>query len=71
MSISYQCDICGQCVSQEDNAKSKREVARENTNIFDMNIDLFIIIGADVAHTCDTCWAEIMRKVKAWVNAHI
>lgn len=71
MSIGYQCDICGECVSQEADAKSSREVARESATIFSIPVDLFIIIGADVAHVCDTCWAEIMKKAKAWVNAHV
>ena len=71
MSRAYQCDICGECVSQEADAKSSREVARESANIFGTSVDLFIVTGADVAHVCNTCWAEIMRKVKTWINAHV
>ena len=68
MSIGYQCDICGECVSQEADAKSSREVARESTGVHGTAVDLYIVVGADVAHVCDVCWSEIMRKVKAWVT---
>ena len=70
MSQAFKCDICGNCVAQQADAASAREVARENTTIFGKSVDLFIVLGADVAHTCDTCFAEIKSKAKAWLNAH-
>jgi len=71
MSTAFRCDICGDCVDNADNAKSLREVAREPGNINGRDVDLFIRIGVDVAHVCNTCWSTVMQKVKQWVQAHI
>jgi len=71
MSQAFKCDICGDCVANEQNVKSQREVAKENTTVDSVPVDIGIIIKVYVSHICDACWAKVMAKVKAWINAHI
>ena len=71
MSQAYKCDLCGNCVDNADNAKNEREVARVNGTIAGTSTDLFIKLGADVAHVCDACFYEIKVKAKAWINANV
>ena len=71
MSQAFKCDLCGECADSADTVKHEREVARESASISGTSADIYIRIGADVAHVCDTCFSIIMDKVKLWVNAHI
>ena len=71
MSQAYRCDICGNCVDNEDEAKSQREVAKESATINGVSFDIGIIIKGYLLHICDPCWTTVMSRVKAWVNAHI
>jgi hypothetical protein len=71
MSQAYKCDLCGECSVSEDLVKSEREVARESTTISGTGTDLGIIIKVYKQHVCNSCWSEVMNKVKAWVEAHL
>lgn len=71
MSQAYKCDVCGDCVDNADNAKAEREVARESALIQAVTVDVYIKVGVDVAHVCNTCWLLVMQKVKQWVIANI
>ena len=71
MSQAFRCDLCGDCVGSEDNAKREREIARVSANISGTVADVYIKLGADVAHVCDDCFNDIKRKAKQWVNANI
>jgi hypothetical protein len=71
MSQAYRCDLCGDCVDNADDAKAEREVAREASTVSGTVADLYIKIGVDMPHTCDTCFAIVMQKAKAWMNANI
>lgn len=71
MSQAFQCDLCGDCVANEDLARAEREVAKENTTILGTQLDIGIIIKVYKQHVCNTCWDLVMTKVKAWVNANI
>lgn len=71
MSQAFRCDLCGDCVASEDLAKSTREVANESANIAGTQTDIGIIIKVYKPHVCNTCWALVMQKVKAWVQANI
>ena len=71
MSISFKCDLCGDCVDSEALAESEREVAHESANISGTQTDIGIIIKVYKPHVCNPCWLLVMAKVKAWVNANI
>lgn len=71
MSRAYRCDLCGNCVDNADNAKNEREIARVSGNISGTTADLFIKLGADVAHVCDTCFVIIKQKAKQWIVANV
>ena len=66
MSTAYRCDICNDCVEFADDAKANRIVAQEETNVFTVPTVIGIEVQTDKEHICDTCWAEVMRKVKLW-----
>jgi hypothetical protein len=71
MSQAFRCDLCGDCVDSADNAKSEREIAKVSANISGTVADIYIKLGAAVAHVCDVCFNEIKRKAKQWVIANI
>ena len=71
MSTAFRCDLCGDCVDNSDNAKSEREVARVTANISGTSADVFIKLGASVAHVCDTCFNIIKQKAKQWIIANV
>ena len=71
MSKAFRCDLCGSCIDSEDQAKNEREVARETTSISGTTADLFITLGADVAHVWDECFLIIKQKAKAWIIANV
>ena len=71
MSQAFKCDICGSCVDDANDAKSEREVARQSVPINGIDVDMYIKVGASVAHVCDSCFSVIMQKVKQWVIANI
>jgi hypothetical protein len=66
MSTAFRCDICGACVEFAADAKANRVVASESTIIFTVPTVVGIEVQTDKEHVCDTCWAEVMRKVKIW-----
>ena len=67
MSQAFQCDLCGDCVSSEDLAKSEREVVNKSTTINGTQTDIGISIKVYKPHVCNTCWALVMTQVKQWV----
>lgn len=71
MTQAFRCDLCGECVVSEGNAQSSREVARQPTNINGVGVDIGIIVQAHKQHVCNSCWAKVMQKVKAWVDANL
>jgi len=71
MSTSFRCDLCGDCVDNADNAKHEREIARVSASISGTVADIYISLGADVAHVCDTCFNIIKQKAKQWIIANV
>ena len=71
MSQAYRCDLCGNCVDDSDNAKKEREVARVSATISGTTADLYITLGADVAHVCNDCFLLIKQKAKQWIVANV
>lgn len=71
MSQAYRCDLCGDCIDNLDDARNEREVAREQTSISGTAADLYIKLGADVAHVCNACFVIIKQKAKAWIIANV
>ena len=71
MSQAYRCDLCGDCVDNADNAKHEREIARVSAAISGTTADVYIALGADVAHVCDTCFDIIKQKAKQWIIANV
>ena len=71
MSQSFRCDLCGDCVDSADNAKQEREIARVSASISGTTADVYIKLGADVAHVCDVCFDIIKQKAKQWIEANI
>lgn len=71
MSQAYRCDLCGDCIDNADDAKQEREIARVSANISGTVADLYITLGADVAHVCDTCFTIIKQKAKQWIIANV
>jgi hypothetical protein len=71
MTQAFKCDICGECITNEQDAQSERQLARETTTINSVSVDISISIEVYVSHVCDTCWALTLQKVKAWMNANI
>jgi hypothetical protein len=71
MSQAYRCDLCGDCVDDASTAKQEREVARVSASISGTTADVYIKLGADVAHVCDTCFAIIAQKAKQWIVANV
>ncbi len=71
MSQAYRCDLCGDCVDNADNARQEREVARETSTISGTSAELYIKLGVDVAHVCDTCFAIVLKQAKAWIIANV
>ena len=67
MSQAFRCDLCGDCVSSEDLAKSEREVVNKSTTINGTQTDIGISVKVYKPHVCNTCWALVMAKVKQWV----
>ena len=70
MSSAYMCDICGDCVSNADDAESKRTIASESVTISAVVTQIDLIIKTDKAHVCNSCWGKVIKKVKAWIDAH-
>jgi hypothetical protein len=71
MSKAFKCDLCNNCIDNEDDSKSEREVARVSASVSDTPADLYIKLGADVAHVCDTCFGIIKQKAKQWIVANV
>ena len=71
MSQAFKCDICGDCVDNEADAYSEWEIAREQTTINTVPVDLYIKVGADVPHLNQACRNLLLAKVKAWVAANL
>jgi hypothetical protein len=71
MSKAFKCDLCNNCIDNEDDSKSEREVARVSGNISGTTADLYIKLGAGVAHVCDTCFGIIKQKAKQWIVANV
>ena len=71
MSKAFKCDLCSDCIDNEDNAQHEREIARVSANISGTVADVYISLGADVAHVCNTCFDIIKQKAKQWIIANI
>jgi hypothetical protein len=71
MSQAYRCDLCGDCVDDASTANQEREVARESASISGTTADIYIKLGADVAHVCNTCFTIIAQKAKQWIVANV
>jgi len=71
MSQAYKCDLCGDCVDSSDNAQQEREVSRHPKKISGTMTDIYIKMGADVAHVCDNCFELVKEAAKEWVNQHL
>ena len=71
MSTAFRCDLCSGCVDNEDNAKHEREVARVTATISGTSADLYIKLGADVAHVCNDCFTVIKQKARDWIVANV
>ena len=71
MSTAFRCDLCGDCVDNADNAKHEREIARVSASISGTVADVYILLGADVAHVCNTCFDIIKQKAKQWIIANV
>ena len=71
MSIAYKCDLCGDLISSEENAKRQRNLAQESTTISNTVTDLTLKLDLGKQHVCDKCFAIGIKKTKAWVIANI
>ena len=67
MSKAFRCDLCGDCIDNEDDARQEREVARETSTIAGTSAELYIELGVDVAHVCNACFAIALQQAKAWI----
>ena len=71
MSRAYKCDLCRACIDNMDDAKNDREVARVSASVSGTIADLYIRLGADVAHVCNDCFVIIKQKAKQWIIANV
>ena len=71
MSRAFSCDICGDCVLQESDAKNSREIQRGIVTIDGVQVEMSLILSAGVPHVCGKCWALLMKKLKQWASNNI
>jgi hypothetical protein len=71
MSQAYKCDLCGDFISLEADAKRQRNLAQEDTTISNTSTVLTLRLDLGKPHVCDKCFAIGIRKTKAWVIANI
>jgi len=71
MSKAFRCDLCGDCIDNEDDAQHEREVARVSATVSNTVADVYIKLGADVAHVCNGCFTIIKQKAKQWIVANV
>ena len=71
MSLAYKCDLCGDFVSSEEDAKRQRNLAQESTVISNTSTVLTLKLDLGKQHVCDKCFAIGVKKTKAWVIANI
>jgi len=71
MSLAYRCDLCGDFVSSEAEAKRERIVAQENATVSNTVTVMTLKLDLGKAHVCNKCFNIGLRKAKAWVVAHV
>jgi len=71
MSLAYKCDLCGDFVASEADAKRERVLAQENTTISNTTTVLTLKLDLGKPHVCDRCFAKGVKKTKEWILANI
>ena len=71
MSLAYKCDLCGDFVSGEDDAKRERIVAQEQATISNTVTTMTLRLDLGKQHVCARCYGRGLAMAKAWIVAHI
>jgi len=65
------CDLCGNFVQSENDAKRERVLASESTAVSNTVTTMTLKLDLGKPNVCDRCFAIGVKKLKIWIETHI